>query len=291
MNQRKIIKIIYEKLLAFGFDSQEAIEEMNSVSYLALIVDLERKLGVEFPEEYLSNNAFRDIDTFATAVKNLLPQRGWSMFKRIVIISHKNYNDNISIPSPETKRILILNPGKFFSILHAIIPVIGIILAYMLITNSKELIVSMFFTNINNKILNADDALKTLFFITIIVVLSLIIGIFIHEVLHIVSYPKGSNNDTIYVITHFPFAVKVRYSNWGIKWRVLLSYLFPFLFISAVSVILMFVIQRPIYKLIPFSALYTNLFMSISDIINAIYIGAKAPPKSKIRQNMVLIAD
>lgn len=53
------------------YDEQQK-QEMDSVMYISIIVDLEGEFQIEFPDEVLSRNFFEDINSLCNIIENLL---------------------------------------------------------------------------------------------------------------------------------------------------------------------------------------------------------------------------
>lgn len=53
------------------YDEQQK-QEMDSIMYISIIVDLESEFQIEFPDEVLSKNFFEDIDGLCNIIEDLL---------------------------------------------------------------------------------------------------------------------------------------------------------------------------------------------------------------------------
>lgn len=53
-------------------DDQESIENFDSLEYISILVSLEEKLGIEFPDSILTKNIFENMNDFHSLL-------GWLM--------------------------------------------------------------------------------------------------------------------------------------------------------------------------------------------------------------------
>ena len=65
--RKEILGIIEEVLINNGIDPlhQEQLEEMDSITYISALCDLEDRLGIEMPDELLTKNVFIEIGILA----------------------------------------------------------------------------------------------------------------------------------------------------------------------------------------------------------------------------------
>lgn len=57
-----------------GVDAQDKdqLMEMDSLQYMTIIVEIEQKYGIVFPDEYLERNMVEDFEEFVNAVVGLV---------------------------------------------------------------------------------------------------------------------------------------------------------------------------------------------------------------------------
>jgi acyl carrier protein len=291
MRPHRIIKIIKEKLMAFGFDTPESIDAMSSVSYLAIIVELEEVFGVEFPDELLSENAFHDVEKLATTVQNLLPKGGLSMFKNIRIVSKKKYiHEDIRLNSDEENRVRLFYPGRAYFPLYA---------AY-LIASYMTLRIDTFFRVesslkeiLSTNVLPTDATISRKLLITgimlAILMLCATMTTVLHESLHIITYPRNAKNATLSIVVRFPLSVTLIYDKWRTKRNLVFSNLCPIISLSIVTLCCALLVKNPFADFILSVIFILNLFGSVSDVINTIFILIKVPKNSMLRGGYILL--
>jgi acyl carrier protein len=93
MNGKAIRKTVLRKLEEYGYESDESLLTMDSVTYLSLIVDLEEVFKIEFPDHTLTSNALKDIDTFVKVIDTIMTsKRTLKIFGRqLKVVFGKNY--------------------------------------------------------------------------------------------------------------------------------------------------------------------------------------------------------
>jgi len=75
MNIREKIEGIFYNVGLDISDSNEWIDQMDSLSFVTVIVELEQEFDVEFPDEYLNINLINSIEELEEVVKKLLLEK------------------------------------------------------------------------------------------------------------------------------------------------------------------------------------------------------------------------
>ncbi|MDR1247534.1 MAG: metalloprotease family protein [Clostridiales Family XIII bacterium] len=280
MKQRKIIKIINEKLTAFGFDTPESVDVMSSVSYLAIIVELEEAFGVEFPDELLADNAFRDLDALAKVIQNLLP-KGKNVFGNIKIVQKKDFKyKEIDASFALQNKVIRMKYGWFAVLVGVILVPLMIYAVYRISMHYIQVIGdSRGFTKIG-----------LVFILVIVYMLSIIITSIIHELLHFIAIPHTVKKNSItYIVLELPRGIGVVNFECKSKLREVFISICPFIFLSGFFIICRLLINNTLFNFFFLLSLAMNIGSSYIDVIRAIYIMLKAPSNAKIFLGYILV--
>lgn len=71
MNLFEKLKTIFDEYGA-DIDSQDELLEIDSLKYIAIMVEIEKEFNIVIPDEYLTYNAFNDIESFVTMLGDLI---------------------------------------------------------------------------------------------------------------------------------------------------------------------------------------------------------------------------
>jgi hypothetical protein len=274
------MKIINEKLTAFGFDTPDSIEAMSSVSYLAIIVELEDVFGVEFPDELLAENAFFDIEKLAITVQSILPKGCADMFRNIKIVRKKDFKyKELDEALTKGNQVTRMKVGLFVLIIDIFIILLTLFVTYRM---------SVYYVTIIGG--SGDYSKIELACILIITyVLAFLATPIIHEFLHFIAIPQTiRSNSTTYILLALPMSIGVVNYECKNKYREVFISICPFIFLSGFLVVCRQVTNNPLLEYFLTLSLALNIGSSDADVIRAIYIMFKAPGNAKIFLGYIL---
>jgi acyl carrier protein len=290
MTIRKITKTISEKLAAFGFDTPESIEGMSSVSYLAIIVELEDAFGITVPDEILAENAFRDMDTLAKTVQSLLPKGSLGMFRNIRIVSKKKYiPEDVKLTAEEANRLLIYKRSRAYYPMNILYLTVSAILTFLIYDWVSVRLAGASLTNTLYAFTAIPKELLAIGFLTLITIVCSAVVIIAHELLHLITYPGDNKSATLDIIISLPFSITLKYNGRRTKKNLIFSNLCPIITLSIVTLGFAVLVKNPWIECILLVIFVENFIGSTSDVVNAIFISIKIPKNSMTCGSYVLL--
>jgi hypothetical protein len=237
--------------------------------------------GIEFPDEFLANNAFRDIDTFAKTIQNLLPKGRAGMFKNIKFIHEKNFKYKEIDESVSANNQVIHIKGGIISLLSSLVAMpLSAFIIYNIARNY-----STFFLEVLE--MGKKEVISLLI---IACMVAIIITPIIHEFFHYLALPISSKRKFItYFVLSYPIGIGVVNYDIRTKWREAWFALSPVVLLSIICLLFLLLIGNPILSLFLSFILTVNIASSVADVVRAMCIILQAPAKSKIFLGYILI--
>jgi acyl carrier protein len=293
MTIRRIRKIIDEKLLAFGFDSLEAIAEMNSVTYLSLVVEIEETFGIRLPDEILASNAFKEVDIMSNIINNLLPAGKTSVFSwlgNVKIVKGKEFKSEEPVLTEDEKsRVIMWRNSGFLLIFYAIIILVYIAIIVLFNRYAADRIAAVLFSQYSpNSELTLNEKLILVAVFISVYILGFFTTVFIHEALHLIALPKDVKHDNVYIVLS-GLSIKIQHFAWTKKCDTIIGLLCPAVVISAISVSGALLVNNPIAEYTFWICGLINIGNSLPDIVNAISVAVKMPKGSMMLNNYILL--
>jgi hypothetical protein len=285
MTIKNIRKKINDKAKAFGYYSEESLLEMDSVTYLSIIVELEEVFGVEFPDEVLASNAFKDMDTFTRVVSSLLPS-GKSVFlfgKNIKIVWKKKFK----FKEPDAK---LFDNNRVLRIKSGCITLVGSTLLfpfmiYLFIHISRNYI-PYYIDSIGNTL----GIIGSVILIVVLLIFSNVITLITHELFHLLALPQHIKRySEINILINLPIGIGCVYSECVSKRREIFISLCPLIFFSLILLVCRSIIGNLVLNWFLTMCVMINILGSFSDIVRATYIIVKAPKNSQIYLSYIFV--
>lgn len=86
MTIKESLKTIFEEYGA-DIDNKEELLEIDSIKYVAILVEIEKEFDIVIPDEYLNYNAFENINDFINLIEDLVNNLNDNNFSKQTVLN------------------------------------------------------------------------------------------------------------------------------------------------------------------------------------------------------------